>query len=319
MVGGIDLGGAKVQAAVLDDDHRPMGEARHPTPTQGGPEAIAEAMAAALEEAAQSAGVELAKLEGAGACSPGDVDSERGIVANAHNLVGWGDTSFGLGEDLARRLGVRVRVSNDVNAATFGELRLGAGRPYESLLGVFWGTGVGGGIVLDGRIWSGRGAAGEIGHTLVKIGGARCSCGNHGCMEAYAGRGPMEAHARAEHDKGRKTKLFKLMKERERPRVTSGIWERALDEGDELAAELMKRAVEAVGDGIGSAVNLLDVQAVIVGGGMGLRFFERFREDISKAMHEHLFDRDHPPELHVAELGDLGGAIGASLLLDEDV
>jgi glucokinase len=319
MLGGLDLGGAKIQAAVLDDDHRPLGDARHPTPTQGGPEEIAKAMAATLAEAALSAGVDVSELDGIGACAPGEVDSERGIVANAHNLAGWGETAFPLAEYLRRRLGARVRISNDVNAATFGELRLGAGRPYGSLLGVFWGTGVGGGVVLDGRIWSGRGAAGEVGHTLVKLGGAQCSCGNHGCMEAYAGRGPMEARARAEHDKGRKTRLFKLMRERDRPRLTSGIWERALEEGDHLADELMRRAVEALGAGIGSSVNLLDVPAVIIGGGMGLRFFERYRDDITAAMRAHLFDRDQAPDLHVAQLGDLGGAIGATLLLDERV
>src|SRR5438034_1292743 len=130
MRGGIDLGGAKIQAVVVDGEHRPLGDARRPTPTEGGPPAIAEAMAAALTEAADKAGTKPAELEGIGACSPGDVDPESGVVGGAHNLAGWGDTSFGLGEDLGRRLGPRVRIGNDVNAATLGELRLGAGRPF---------------------------------------------------------------------------------------------------------------------------------------------------------------------------------------------
>jgi glucokinase len=316
--GGIDLGGAKIQAAVVDGDHRPLGDARRPTPTEGGPEAIAADMAAALTEAAAAAGVDPRELTGIGACAPGDVDPAAGTVTNANNLNGWAGTSYALAADLRERLGVPVRLGNDVNAATLGELRLGSGRPYESLLGVFWGSGVGGGIVLDGRVWEGRGAAGEIGHVVVQhAGGLRCSCGNLGCLEAYAGRGPMEARARELHDSGRKTKLFKLMDEHGKPRLTSGIWERALDQDDALARELMDAAVTALGAGIASAVNLLDVPAVIIGGGMGLRFFARVREDLQRRMLEHLFDRERPPDLVVAQLGDLGGAIGATLLLDE--
>ena len=123
-----------------------------------------------------------------------------------------------------------MRIGNDVDVATNAEFKLGAGKPYDSILGVFWGTGVGGGLILDGKRWIGRGAAGEIGHMVVKVGGARCPCGRRGCMEAYAGRGAMEAQARASaHDDGAKTKLFEIMEERGRDRLTSGIWERALD------------------------------------------------------------------------------------------
>ena len=317
--GGIDLGGAKIQAVVVDGDHRPLGDARRPTPTEGGPAAIAETMAATLFDAAEAAGVEPRELHGVGACAPGDVDPVTGTVTNANNLNGWAGTSYELAADLGERIGARVRLGNDVNAATLGEVRLGAGRPYGSLLGVFWGSGVGGGVVLDGRIWEGRGAAGEIGHLAVQhVGGLRCSCGNLGCMEAYAGRGPMESRARELHVTGRKTKLFKLMEHHDKPRLTSGIWARALEQDDEVARELMDAAVTALGAGIASAVNLLDVPAVVIGGGMGLRFFERVQDDLRRHMHEHLFVRDHPPDLVVAALGDLGGAIGATLLLDED-
>jgi glucokinase len=134
-------------------------------------------------------------------------------------------------------------------------------------------------------------------------------------MEAYAGRGAMEARARREAKAGRKTVLFKLMKEHDRPRLTSGIWERALDAEDELAEELIERAIKALGAGIASAVNLLDPEAVILGGGLGVRFGERLGPRIGRAMAKSLFGRDHPPEFLVAELGDLGGAIGASLLV----
>src|SRR5207244_1039708 len=118
------------------------------------------------------------------------------------------------------------------------EFKLGAGKPYKSLLGVFWGTGVGGGLILAGKPWLGRGGAGEIGHMVIKKNGAKCPCGRRGCMEAYAGRAAMEARARRQVDKGQKTDLFKLMKERGRDRLTSAIWARALDHDDKMATKL---------------------------------------------------------------------------------
>jgi glucokinase len=182
------------------------------------------------------------------------------------------------------------------------------------MLGVFWGTGVGGGIVLDGRIWRGRGAAGEIGHTVVKRGGARCGCGRRGCLEAYAGRGQMEAEAHDRVEHGAKTRLFDVMRERGRTRLTSGVWRRALKEDDELAHELVDRAVAALGAGIASAINLLDVEAVVIGGGLGDKLGEPWVERIRAEMLPHLFRDERPPAVHLIALGDLGGAIGAALL-----
>jgi glucokinase len=182
------------------------------------------------------------------------------------------------------------------------------------VLGVFWGTGVGGGIVLDGKDWSGRGAAGEIGHMVVKKGGAKCPCGNRGCMEAYAGRAAMEAEARRRHKKGQKTALFKIMRHKERDRLTSSVWGKALAGGDAMTIELLDRAVDALGAGIASAVNLLDVEAVILGGGLGIRFGSDLGPRIEARMQQSLFNHNDPPAFHVAALGDLGGAIGAALL-----
>jgi glucokinase len=311
--GGIDLGGTKIQAAIVGSGGEVLGEARRPTPTSGGPEDVAKEMAAALREAAAAAGVEPSALDGIGVGSPGDVDERSGVVSAARNLPGW-EGGFPLAEALAEALGTQVRVGNDVQVATEAEFHLGAACELSSLIGVFWGTGVGGGLVLDGAPWLGRGAAGEIGHVVVKRGGAKCPCGNKGCLEAYAGRAAMEAEARRQHSDGVKTDLFKLMHKHERERLTSGIWERALDHGDHLATKLIEQAIEALGTGIGSAVNLLDPEAVVLGGGLGLRFGERYMEELDKEMHKHLFARERPPALRVAALGDLGGAIGASLL-----
>jgi len=312
--GGIDLGGTKIQAAIVDGRGEVVGQARRPTPTSGGPEDVAAAMAEALQEAAKEAGVETGDLVGTGVGSPGDADEKTGVVSSARNLPGW-EGSFPLAAELSKALGTKVKVGNDVQVATEAEFHLGAGQEFQSLIGVFWGTGVGGGLVLDGKPWLGRGAAGEIGHVVVKRGGAKCPCGRRGCLEAYAGRSAMEAEARRRQEEGHGTDLFKLMEKHEKPRLTSGIWERALDHGDHLAEKLIERAVEALGTGIASAVNLLDPEAVIIGGGLGVRFGERLMDPLMEEMRKHLFLDERPPAVRVASLGDLGGAIGASLLV----
>jgi glucokinase len=136
-------------------------------------------------------------------------------------------------------------------------------------------------------------------------------------MEAYAGRAAMERRVRALHEqKGRKTDLFKLMREHGRERLTSGVWVRALEHGDKLAHSTIERAVHALGAGIASAVNVLDVECVIIGGGLGLRLGEHYVERIARAMQPHLFIDSRPPAVRLAALGDLGGAIGAALLVE---
>jgi len=314
--GGVDLGGTKIQTVVVDEENKALGEARHPTPTDGGPKDVADEIAAAVREAAKQAGIEPSELAGVGVGSPGDADERTGVVSAARNLPGW-EGEFPLGEHLSEALGTSVTVGNDVQVAVQGEFDLGAGRDYRTILGVWWGTGVGGGLILDGEPWLGRGAAAEIGHMVVKIDGAKCTCGRRGCMEAYAGRGAMELKARREVEQGTKTKLFKIMEERGRDRLTSGIWERAIEHEDKLATHLIDRAIEALGAGIASAVNLIDPEAVILGGGLGQRFGESHGPRIEKQMAKHLFVDDRPPAFRVAELGDLGGAIGAALLVKQ--
>jgi glucokinase len=311
---GVDLGGTKIQAVIVDRRGRVRGAARRPTPTAGGPKDVVREIGSAVRDAAAEAGEDPAQLQGVGVGSPGDVDDQAGTVTSAKNLPGWAgsfDVAKTLGNDLG---GIDVRLGNDVDVATVAEFELGAAQEYDSVLGVFWGTGVGGGVVLDGKLWHGRASAGEIGHMVVKIDGARCPCGRKGCMEAYAGRGAMEARARKLHADGTKTELFRIMEKRGRDRLTSGVFQRALDQGDQLAATLINRAIEAIGAAVASAVNLLDVEAVIVGGGLGVRLGEPYAARIAEAMQPHLFTDYRPPAVRVAALGDLGGAIGAALL-----
>ncbi|MCB0869635.1 MAG: ROK family protein [Solirubrobacterales bacterium] len=316
LIGGIDLGGTKIAAAVLDENHEVVAYRRRPTPDRGGPADVVRAMTTTMQEAAIDAGTEAHRLLAVGVGSPGSVNAKTGAVSGAGNLPDW-DGTFQLGMALREELGTEVRVGNDVQVGTRGEYELGAGVGYSSLLGVFWGTGVGGGIIINGEPWLGRGRAGEIGHTLVRRGGAKGLNGLNGTVEAYAGRKAMEEKALREVKKGRKTKLFKLMKKHEKTHLTSAIWQRALDDGDELAEDLLNRAVGALSAGIASAVNLLDPEAVVIGGGLGVRFADTLVPEIISGMDQYLLNKDNPPDVKVAALGDEGGVIGASLLVKD--
>jgi glucokinase len=310
---GVDLGGTKIETVIVDEGNTVLGSVRRQTPTTGGPPDIAAAIALAVRDACTAASVSPSALRAIGVGSPGIADAKTGTISSARNLPNW-EGSFELGPTLSSELGPPVYVGNDVQVATDAEFELGAGEPYRSLIGVFWGTGVGGGLILDGKPWLGRGGAGEIGHTVIRVRGRRCGCGRLGCVEAYAGRAAMEARAREKVKKGVKTDLFKLMERHERTRLTSGIWARALEHGDKLAIELIDEAVEALGAGVASAINLLDVEAVVIGGGLGVRFGQPFAVRIADAMQPHLFNDTRPPAVQVAALGDAGGAIGAALL-----
>ena len=314
LVGGIDLGGTKIAAAIVGSGHEIIAYRRRPTPSTGGPSDVVRAMTLTIQEAAQDAGIEAHMLRAVGVGSPGSVESATGAVSDAGNLPGW-DGRFPLANAMRDMIGTSVVVGNDVQVGTNAEYLLGAGAGYRSLLGVFWGTGVGGGIVLDGKPWRGRGRAGEIGHTIVRRGGAPNSNGLDGTVEAYAGRKAMQAKAEREMEKGRKSDLFRIMEKHGKTNLTSAIWAHARDHGDELTIELLARAVKAMSAGIASAINLLDVEAVVIGGGMGVRFADSLVPEIIAGMEQYLLNKDNPPSVKAAGLGDEGGVIGASLLV----
>ena len=163
----------------------------------------------------------------------------------------------------------------------------------------------------------GRGNAGEIGHTTVKPGGRRCGCRRLGCLEAYAGRQSIEQTARLRVDKGQKTKLFEIMERKGRDRVTSSVIADALDQKDRLTIELIDEAVEALGVALSNAQNLLDLEAIIVGGGLGDRLGEPFVRRVEQAMLANLRFPERPPVVLGTELGDLSGAVGATVLLED--
>jgi len=311
LTAGVDLGGTKIQTVVVRS-RAVVGSARVPTPATGAADVVA-AIAGTIEESLKQAGASAHDLAGIGIGSPGDIDGEAGTVAHSPNVPGFQDR-VELGPLVSRRVGrVPVVLDNDVRVAVLGEFRRGAGRPFRDLLGVFVGTGVGGGLILGGKLRDGRGAAGEIGHTVVKDGGRICSCGRRGCLEAYAGRGSMERTARRWADQGHETVLFDVMREKGRDRITSGVIATALEKRDRVAHRLVDEAVWALGVALASAQNLLDLEAIIVGGGLGDRLGPPFVERIAEGMQPHLFVPEHTPAILGTELGDLSGAVGAAV------
>jgi len=309
---GVDVGGTKIQTVAVVDS-RVVGQARHPTP-QTDAQGVMDEIVAAAREALGGAGGRAGDLRAIGIGTPGTVDAATGHVSNSSNVPGFMQ-EVPLGPTVSAAFnGVNVTVDNDVRVATMGEFRRGAGRPYRDLLGVFVGTGVGGGLILDGKLRRGRGSAGEIGHTVVRRGGRRCVCGMRGCLEAYAGRMSIEQVARRHAAAGTHTLLFKIMEAKGRDRVTSSVIADALDRGDELTQKLIGEAIDALGLAIANAQNLLDLEAVIVGGGLGDRLGQPFVQRIERATYPHLHVPDRPPAILPTELGDLSGAVGAAVV-----
>lgn len=310
---GVDLGGTKIQTVALRDE-QVVGSARMLTPQTGAAGDVIDAIVGTIRASLEAAGVSDADLRGVGIGTPGEVDAKAGAVLLAANVPGFADR-VELGPLVSEQLGkVRVRVGNDVSVGVLGEFRRGAGRPFKNLLGVWVGTGVGGGLILDGKLHDGRGAGGEIGHMVVRPGGLRCSCGRRGCLEAYAGRASMERRARALVKRGHKTTLFKIMKKRGRNRLSSGVYARALAKGDRMTKKLIADAAWALGIGVASAQNLVDFEAIIIGGGLGDRLGQPFVDQVVERMTPHLFVSDDPPAVLRTELGDLSGAVGAAVL-----
>ncbi len=310
---GVDIGGTKIQAAALGDE-RVAGSCRMPTPLSGA-DALAKAIVIAVDQALSEAGADRGSLAAVGLGMPGAIDTAVGTVSSSPNLPGFeAPTPIPLAAMVSEGVGVPVTMGNDVSVAILGEHRRGAGRPYSDLLGVWVGTGVGGGLVLDGELYHGRGIAGEIGHTMVKPGGRVCSDGKRGHLEAYAGRGRMEARARELASKGRRTILFKLQEKKGKPRVSSGIWLEAMAEGDRIANQLIDDAVWALGVALASVQNLLDLEAIVIGGGLGDRLGAPFIARIAEEMRSQLFAPERPPAMLETAFKDLSGAVGAAVL-----
>jgi len=302
---GVDLGGTKIAFAAVDEQHRVLTRSRAPTPQ--GPEAVVDAIVEGVRE------LDAAPVA-VGVGAPGPVSG--GVLMTAPNLVGF-DRPAPLAEPLGRALGVPVAVENDVTAGIIGEWSAGAARGSSFVLGVFLGTGIGGGLVLDGRPYRGAfGGAGEFGHMCVRQGGALCGCSRRGCIEAYAGRASMEHAIDVAVSKGRTTVLTAIAAEKGKVRLTSGVWARALEQGDPLARAVFGEGIAALAAGIGAAVNLLDLDRVVVGGGVAEKMGQPLVDRIAEEVQPYLLLPDVPRSFVVAELGDDAVVVGAAALAD---
>lgn len=333
---GIDLGGTKIQAIRLQksgtgrrlparfgeladggDYTGPVGSGyevtgtfRLATPASAGPGEIADAVAAAAKEA----GVD--DVTGVTIGFAGPVDHGRGVVVRAPNLPAFGE-SVSFARLVQERISIPVALENDVNVAVAGEHRLGAGKGSRDLVGIWMGTGIGGGLILDGSLRRGpHGLAGEIGHMVVRFRGRRPPAGVRGSVEAYAGRASMQSTAERWAKRGRNTSLLRIMKARGRDRATSGVFHRAYEKGDSVTVKLVGEAEFAVGVGAASLVNALDLDRVVIGGGVADRFGDEMIARVASVMRSHLIAPDDAPDVVGARLGDLAGALGAALLAE---
>ena len=259
---GVDLGGTKVHAAVVGPDGTVISERRLPTDVGGGPTKVVDDIVRAVRDELDA---DLSVIDAVGVGLAGQIDPETGVVRSSPNLK-W--TDFPFGERLQQALGVPVVVENDVTTAAWGEWRHGAGRGIDDLLVLYVGTGVGGGIVSDGRLLAGdRGMAGEVGHMTIVAGGRQCSCPNRGCLEAYTGgwaiaeRAVEAVVANPEAGRG----LLDMARGEE---LTARLVAEAAEAGDKLALGLMYDTGQYLGAGLTGLIHIFNPARVVFGGGV---------------------------------------------------
>lgn len=313
MVIGIDLGGMSAKAAVLTQEGL-LGKAIVETSSSRTPEQTANDLVRLCKTAAENAGVPFEKIEAIGIGSPGVIDSQSGTVISWTNFY-WKDVPLGqLVSELTKK---PCFVINDANAAALGEAKFGAGKSYSDSVLVTIGTGVGGGIIIDGKLFEGYKSAGaELGHTVIRQNGELCTCGRRGCFERYASTGA----------------LIRLTREKMKENTKSALWRYAetLDDvdgrtpflaaasGDESAKKVLSEFIAALGEGIANVINLLRPQAIIVGGGISAQ-----GEVLLKPLREYVYsniyvEKDYAPlEIVCAELGNDAGLYGAAAYAQE--
>ncbi len=310
---GVDMGGTKILAAVVRSDGHILSRAKRRTQAEEGPDAIIDRIASSVRRASRAAGLSLAEVGAVGVGAPGPLDPDSGVVFNAPNLPGWQDVE--LGRRLGKALGVPVFVDNDVNVGTLGEHAMGAGRGVRDMVGIFVGTGVGGGVILDGRLRSGfRHAAGEVGHMVVAAGGPYCGCGRQGCLEAVASRTAIERDLRAGAAAGRANSIMGLI-DADRQQLTSGILAKAWRARCPLTRKVLSRAQWYLGLHAAAIVNLIDPEMLVYGGGLVEALGESFLEPVREVARQHFVKQGGDPvRIVAAQLGDDAGVLGAAVM-----
>jgi glucokinase len=311
---GMDLGGTKILAAVVSREGRIVAEAKLKTKPDEGPDAVIERMIQAARKAVQRAGIEWADVLGMGIGAPGPMDPETGVVYNPPNLPGWNEVP--LGSRLAEGLGVPIFVENDVNLGTLGEHALGAGQGTQDMVGIFVGTGVGGGLILGGELRSGyRHAAAEVGHMIILADGPVCGCGKRGCLESVASRTAIDRDIRLGIAAGRETLVLELTGGK-LDRLTSGVLAKAWSQGDPLVVEILTKAQWYLGLLTASIVNLIDPEMVVFGGGVVEALGEDLLAPIRVTARQYFIQQAGADQVQIvtARLGDQAGVLGAAVL-----
>jgi glucokinase len=309
----IDLGGTKALAGVVDTNGNIRSRVSLPSrDLHSRPSELLDRLAESAGAAASEADLPFESIQSVGLCVPGPLDRSRSVVAMAPNL-GW--VNLAVREELERRLGGKsVFLENDVRAAALSEHQLGAGRGYRSMLAVFVGSGVGGGMVIDGRLYHGaHGGAGEIGHMVVRAGGPRCGCGRAGCLEAMAARDAVARYVMRDVARGRRTVLTDILRGDLRA-FTSRDLATAAAQSDAVAIRAARRSARYTGLAIGGVVNLMDPAVVVIGGGIAEALGPPYIEWAAEIARRQILAsaaRDVP--IVASLLGDDAGLLGAAL------
>ncbi len=284
---GVDLGGTNiVVGACAEDGSKDFAMRSEPTRSDQGADAVVDRIVRMIETAIKETMAETgAKREdflGVGVGSPGPLDREKGIIITTPNL-GW--VNFPLRDAIAERVGLPVKIDNDANCATLGEWWMGAAKGGRNVVGVTIGTGIGGGLILEGRLYHGSSdIAGEIGHTTIDVTGRRCKCGNYGCLEAYAS-GPSIAERAREQLQGDHSSIMYQLVHGELERLTAAIVYDAAKKGDETALEVVRETARFLGAGLANLLNVFNPDVVVIAGGVtqaGATLFEPLKREVRK-------------------------------------
>ncbi len=308
---GVDFGGTSIKLGAVDDQGRVRAQQALDTARSSRPPAFVDAVSRAIEQLGARVGVRTARLRGVGVGAPGLVDEARGLVRLLVNVPGWREVP--LGSLLERRLGCPCRVDNDANLYTLGEWHAGAGARARHVVGITLGTGVGGGLIVDGRLVRGAiGSAGEIGHLMVEPGGPRCGCGARGCLEARIGtKAILRLGRRAAKRGGALARLLRSAG----GRLTPALMSEAARRGDAAAQAAWDEVGRWLGLGLASLVHLLNPGRVVIGGGIANawpRFAPSMRREFSRRA---MRAPARAARVVRARLGDRAGIVGAAVLI----
>ena len=305
----IDVGGTKILGALIDADRRVLDRQKQRTNGGEGVQAVLDRVAAAVEALAEQAKANASRVVAVGVGIPGPVEPATGRVSLAPNL-GWKNVQ--VRKRLEKRLAMPVAVENDVNIGTLGEHVRGAGRGVPNMVGIFVGTGIGGGVVLGGQLHHGfNGTAGEIGHMVLNAKGPRCGCGQRGCLEAYASRTAIGKYIMKWVARGKPTEIAEV----DPRKMTSGVLRRALESGDPLVAKALQRAAKYLGLAVVSVVHLLNPEMVVLGGGVIEAMEDQFLDRVRKIVQARCIGHSaRNVKIVPAELGDDAGIQGAAEL-----